>query len=154
MKKMIWSAVTALAVVALFAGVSQSGGKPFNVTLGGASEVPGPGDPDGTGSFKMTLNPGKSEICYTLTWNGIDGATAAHIHRAPIGEAGPVVVPLEVSNTGSSNDCITIDKDLAREIMHNPEMFYVNVHNETYPSGAIRAQLSGTDAEPDTTEGK
>ncbi|HEX7878596.1 MAG TPA: CHRD domain-containing protein [Candidatus Eisenbacteria bacterium] len=145
MKKMIWGAVASLALVALFAGMSQGGGKPFNVTLSGASEVPGPGDPDGTGALKLTVNPGLGEICYTLTWDGLDGATAAHIHRAPIGEAGPVVVPLEVSDTGSSNDCITIDKDLAREILQNPDMFYVNVHNETYPSGAIRAQLSGAD---------
>jgi hypothetical protein len=146
MKKMIWGAVASVAALALFAGISQGGGKPFHVTLSGATEVPGPGDPDGTGAFKMTVNPGKGEICYTLTWSGIDGATAAHIHRAPVGEAGPVVVPLEVSDSdSSSNDCVTIDRELAREILQNPEMFYVNVHNIAYPSGALRAQLSGDD---------
>jgi hypothetical protein len=147
MKKFIRAGLTGLLAVAAFAGISQSGGRPFHVTLSGAAEVPGPGDPDGTGAFKITVNPGQGEICYTLTWNGIDGATAAHIHRAPAGEAGPVVVPLEVSDEGSSNDCVTIDKDLAQEILRHPELFYVNVHNSTYPSGAIRAQLSGSDPE-------
>ena len=32
------------------------GGRPFEVTLTGAAEVPGPGDPDGTGTATLSLN--------------------------------------------------------------------------------------------------
>ena len=37
----------------------QPGGLPITITLTGAAEVPGPGDPDGTGTVRLTLNPGK-----------------------------------------------------------------------------------------------
>lgn len=145
MKKYVLASVFALALVGMVAGWSISGGKPYHVTLNGASEVPGPGDFDGSGTFHLTVNPGQGEICYTLTWEGIDEPTAAHIHRAPIGEAGAVVVPLTVSATGSSSDCVSIDRELANELIKDPGAFYVNVHNVAYPSGAIRAQLDGAD---------
>ena len=144
MKKYILSSLLALGAIALIAGYSTGGGKPYDVTLSGAAEVPGPGDPDGSGTFHATLNPGTGEICYTLTWEGIATPTAAHIHRAPVDEAGAVVVPLSVDGEGSASDCVEVDRELALEIIRDPGAFYVNVHNADYPSGAIRAQLDGS----------
>ncbi len=44
----------------------------------GAKEVPGPGDPDGTGTADLNLIPKREKICYTITVNNIQPATMAH----------------------------------------------------------------------------
>jgi hypothetical protein len=40
-------------------GGADQGGRLLTTTLTGAEEVPGPGDPDGTGFAAVTVNPGK-----------------------------------------------------------------------------------------------
>jgi glucose/arabinose dehydrogenase len=118
-------------------------GRPFETALTGAAEVPGPGDPDGTGEVTLRLNHGRGEVCFDLTVNDIAPATAAHIHRGPVGVAGPVVVGLEPPpSEGSSSACVSADKDLIKDIIQNPDGYYVNVHNAEFPAGAIRGQLS------------
>ncbi|HET6468425.1 MAG TPA: CHRD domain-containing protein, partial [Geminicoccaceae bacterium] len=117
------------------------GGRPLAAFLSGAEEVPGPGDPDGSGEAFLTFNPGRGQICYQLTASDIAPATAAHIHIGAAGIAGPVVVPLVPPTGGSSSDCAPADRDLIRAIMRNFEGYYVNVHNADFPAGAIRGQL-------------
>jgi hypothetical protein len=117
------------------------GGRPFSTTLTGAAEVPGPGDPDGSGTAVLTLNPGQEQVCFELTVSGVEPISAAHIHEAPAGVAGPVVVPLQPPTTGSSIGCVQADRDLITDIIKNPEEYYVNVHNAPFPAGALRGQL-------------
>jgi hypothetical protein len=121
---------------------ADHGGRPLTTTLLGANEVPGPGDPDGIGSATITLNLGQGEVCFELSVSGIAPATAAHIHVAPVGVAGPVVVPLTPPTSGFSSGCRSVDRDLIKAILQNPEAYYVNVHNAEYPAGALRGQLS------------
>ena len=122
--------------------VADQGGRLLTTTLTGAEEVPGPGDPDGTGFAAVTVNPGKGLICYELSVSGIAPAVAAHIHEAPFGEAGDVVVPLEAPTDGSSSGCVDVGRALAKDILKNPADYYVNVHNAEYPAGVLRGQLS------------
>ena len=117
-------------------------GVPISVTLTGAEEAPGPGDPDGVGEFIATFNPGLREVCYQLSVEDIAPATAAHIHIAPVGEPGPVVIGLTAPTSGSSSACVSADRDLILAIIRNPSAYYVNVHNAAFPAGAVRAQLS------------
>jgi len=130
-----------LAAFALPAAAGEPGGRPLYATMTGANEVPGPGDPDGSGIATFTLNQGQGVICYTLEVWDIEPATAAHIHRGTADVAGPVVVPLAAPTEGSSSGCVDVDPALIKEIRQNPEAFYVNVHNATYPPGAVRGQL-------------
>lgn len=119
-----------------------NGGRPLSAMLSGNQEVPGPGDPDGTGQVQLALNHGQRTISFSLSVSDIDPATAAHIHRAPAGSAGPVVVGLTAPTSGSSSGTISnVDRDLIKDIMKNPENYYVNVHNAAYPPGAVRGQL-------------
>jgi hypothetical protein len=140
------SIVVAAAAAALLFPVSAAsaddGGRPIDVAMTGAAERPAPGDPDGTGTASFRINPGQGEVCYTLTVQNIEAATAAHIHRAPPSAAGPVVVPLNPPTNGSSSGCAPISQALAKELIQTPEAFYVNVHNTPYPGGAVRGQLA------------
>ena len=68
-------------------------------------------------------------------------AIAAHIHKAPA-TTGPVVVPLTPPTSGSSSGTVQdVDRELAKEIVQDPDNYYVNVHNADYPAGALRGQL-------------
>jgi hypothetical protein len=131
-----------LTVLALTSVAADFSGRKFTTTLTGAAEVPGPADPDGSGTAKIWLNRGQGEVCWELTASGIAPATAAHIHSAPAGIAGPVVVPLSPPTNGSSSGCASVNRDLINAIIQSPEQYYVNVHNAEFPAGAIRGQLS------------
>lgn len=110
--------------------------------LTGAAEVPGPGDPNGSGTVQVTINPAKGEVCYEMTVAKIAEATAAHIHEGAVGKDGPVKVALDAPKTGSAKGCKTADAAVVKAIMGNPADYYVNVHNAAFPKGAVRGQLS------------
>jgi hypothetical protein len=115
---------------------------PTSAVLTGAAEVPGPGDPDGSGSARITLHVDQAQICYELSVTAIDPATAAHIHVGTAGQAGPVVVDLAPPTSGESFGCTDVDQALVTAILQSPENYYVDVHNAPYPAGAVRGQLS------------
>jgi hypothetical protein len=107
--------------------------------LTGEQEVPGPGDPNGSGDAVLKVL--KARVCYTLEVRRIAPATAAHIHLGLRGEAGPVVAPLKPPTDGSSIGCVAVPRALSLELKEHPGRYYVNVHNDPYPDGAVRGQL-------------
>ena len=137
--------MTALMLVAAIP--AAAGGRPLSADLNGPNEVT-PGDPDGTGTMHLTLNQGQGEICWDLDVSDIESPTRAHIHDGEAGVNGPVVVfffdlvipnPIPVASDG----CVDgVDADLIKDIRQNPQDYYINVHNDEYPAGAIRGQLS------------
>lgn len=138
-------AAAAVAGTALAQPASQGGHK-FSIELTGEAEVladgtPNQGDLDGTGTAELTINVGQSRLCYTLEVDDIGQALAAHIHEAPSNTTGPVVVSLDPPADGDSSACVTVDKDLLKEINSDPREYYVNIHNADFPDGALRGQL-------------
>jgi len=137
-----------VAVVMLFSlsliAADRPGVIKFKVTMTGAAEAPGPGDPDGTGTALIKISPEAGRICWSLKVSGIDlPATAAHIHVAPAGSPGGVVVPLSAPDEkGKTKGCADASSDLLNAIVANPGAYYVNVHNAAYPAGAVRDQLN------------
>src|ERR1051325_6847307 len=117
--KILHIVLIVLAVLAL-ATTAADGGRKFTTTLTGAAEVP-PADPDGSGTATITLNYGQSQVCWEITVSNIAlPATAAHIHVAPVGVAGPVVVPLTPPDaSGFSSGCATVSRDLIKAIIQN-----------------------------------
>lgn len=112
--------------------------------LSGGEEIPGPGDPDGEGETRVKIKINQSELCVDLKVENIDQATAAHIHHAPAGSAGAVVISLPIPDEeGEAKGCISVHNNLLEAIKENPRDYYINVHNHPYPNGAIRGQLSG-----------
>jgi hypothetical protein len=137
---------------------ADDGGRPFRLELSGANEFNASGAPinphgdadRGTGEIR--INYGLGEVCYEF---GPITQTAgeplprdAHIHRAPEGFGGPIVIPLfDVSTAPTSypteSTCVEEDdKALLKEIIQHPERFYVNLHNApVHAGGVMRDQL-------------
>ena len=120
---------------------NSQGGRPLVATLSGANEVP-VGDTDGTGTARITVNPGKNVVCWDIEVANIAAPTAGHIHEAAAGVNGGVVVPLFGNGNTMLQGCTTPTLTTAREILQDPASYYVNIHNVAFPNGAIRGQLS------------
>jgi hypothetical protein len=112
-------------------------------TMTGANEVPGPGDPNASGSTVVLLNAKTGKVCYVIKVSGISAPlTAGHIHIGGPTVAGPVVIPFPL--TGGPNTfvgCTTASKTLVQAIIDNPGGYYTNVHNAQFPGGVMRGQL-------------
>lgn len=137
--------VLVLVLLVFGSAVVLAEGRPLSATLTGEAEVPGPGDPNGSGTANITLNQGQRRVCFEIVVSDITlPATAAHIHVGSADVAGPVVVPLAPPDaSGTSSGCVSdVDRDLIKAIRQNPSAYYVNVHTTDFPAGAVRGQLS------------
>jgi hypothetical protein len=144
-KRLLINAVYVMMSLALLAAVPGAGsGRRLAASLTGAAEVPGPGDPDGTGSVVLRLNPGQETICWTIRVADITlPAAAAHIHDGAAGVAGPIDVTLSAPDAnGFATGCTLVDRAEILEIIREPDTYYVNVHTSDFPTGALRGQLS------------
>lgn len=121
------------------------GGAPLGSSLSGANEVPDEGDPDGSGTVHLRLNPGQGEICYSMMTLNVEDVFAGHIHSGAAGVNGAVVVNLglDASYDGSAEACVEASRALISRIIRNPSDYYINVHSTGWPSGAVRGQLEG-----------
>ena len=136
---------TFVVALALLTGVHMAAAQEMGkatAKLTGEAEVPGPGDPKGSGTVQVTLNPDKGEVCYELSVANIQEATAAHIHKGAIGQEGPVTVAPKAPKTGSVKGYTTADAPVIIANSQDPAGYYVNVHNAAFPKGAVRGQLS------------
>ena len=100
------------------------------------------GDMDGTGGATVVIKG--DQLCFAVTVKGIGAPNGMHIHRARAGKNGDVVVPLTqptAGDPGASAGCVTVAADLAAQIQRRTRGFYVNVHTDEYPGGALRGQL-------------
>jgi hypothetical protein len=122
------------------------GGRPLTATLMTENEVPTCTEPPppARGTATISINLGQSQICWAIdVVNASTPFTGAHIHEAPVGTAGPIVVPFTPPDaTGHSEGCRTADAEELKEILQHPEEYYVNVHNTTCPAGVARGQLN------------
>jgi hypothetical protein len=125
----------------------QKVNRPFLAQLVGATEVPGPGDTDGSGAASITIDPVTTEVCWDLRISNLGTPTAAHIHTGAAGVSGPVLIPLSTPNPTASG-CVLgsslvppVTTVMLQDIVNNPANYYVNVHDTAYPNGAVRGQL-------------
>lgn len=136
--------VFAGAVVASAVGPAQAQLVPMTFILDGLQETP-PNASPASGFGSLTLNVATGEITlFSGSFSGLVApATAAHIHQAPPGTPGGVIVPLVVS--GGTSGTLS----LAGVVFLNPAQVsamlagntYVNVHDSVFPGGEIRGQI-------------
>ena len=110
-------------------------------SMNGRQEVPR-GDRDGRGRARITTDVDRQTVCFRIRLRKVGTVTAGHIHRGERGEAGPVVVPLFDEATRRPRGCVrNVARSTIRRIESDPGDYYVNVHNQRFPDGAVRGQL-------------
>jgi len=151
--------VATCVVAAVTAPTASAGGRPFELAMSGAQEFSPTGvpiNPHGdadSGSITLTLNPGQEEVCWSVGALSLTAGEAlphvAHIHIAPPGVAGPVVIDLFGTATTpppptsypTGTTCVAAERSTLIAIMQDPSAYYVNLHNAQHPAGVTRAQL-------------
>ena len=132
----LWILVGALTVS--IAGYSASVlGDEIKVTLSGDQEIP-PVTTPGSGSGTITVGEDKS-VSGKVTISGIT-PLVAHIHEAPAGNNGPIVIPL--TKTSDTVWVIPAGAKLtdAQYASYKAGNLYYNVHTEAHKSGEIRGR--------------
>ncbi|MGK5076924.1 CHRD domain-containing protein [Janthinobacterium sp. HLX7-2] len=133
-------AATVLALAALLGACSHAPHPPGgdDATLTGAQEVPA-NTSTASGSSTLHVAPDRS-VSGTVRYTGMQ-ATVAHIHEAPAGANGPVIVPL----VKTSADMFGVPPNTMltppQYASYQAGKLYVNVHSDSYPAGEIRTQL-------------
>ena len=144
--------VAALAAMGACEGGDDDEG--FEAALTGAAETP-PVTTSASGTTTLVIDG--DETSYRVEVQGLNNATAAHIHAGAPGVAGPPVVflfqtstPLTVQNgllsagTFDATDMIpsaNIGYDSLLSLIRSGNA-YVNVHTTLRPPGEIRGQLT------------
>jgi hypothetical protein len=132
--------VSGLAVAPALALGSAGKTMSLEAKLAGKNEVPKAGSASGEAYVQIT----GTKVCWQFKeLKGLAGAAAAHIHKAPAGKSGPVVVPLGAAF--KAKGCTTAPAAIAKAIAAHPSAYYVNVHTPKHPDGAARGQLEESD---------
>jgi hypothetical protein len=134
-------------VVILSAGPAAATAQTFTVTLSGLQEVPANAS-TATGTASVDLNAAETTITVNASWTGLTtNATAGHIHGpAAPGVNAAVLFPFSgvaAATSGSiPSQAFAITPAQVADLKAG--LYYVNIHNATFPGGEIRAQLTPT----------
>jgi hypothetical protein len=108
------------------------------VALTGAEEVPAVTTP-AKGAGKITIADDKS-VSGSVKTTGVAGIMA-HIHEAPLGKNGPVIIPLEKKADDEWSVPAGAKLTDAQYQSFKAGNLYVNVHSAEHRGGEIRDQL-------------
>lgn len=138
----------AALIVAPIAPAKPERGVKLRAILKGKNEVPGPGDPTGTGKVGLVLNAKQAKVCFTLSVRDLAPITAGFIIEGGRNETGAPVLRLFKDAGGRDGDgsfdqrCRRkVDKKLIRSLASAPDRYAVNIRNNEYPDGAVRGPL-------------
>lgn len=161
MKKItILALLVAMLSLSLAVPAMAAGGKNFVAHLSGGEEVPAV-ETLAQGQVIFHLDRSGNELSYKLIAANIENVAMSHIHLAPAGVNGPVVVWLypsappaqlipgrfsgvlaEGTITAANLVGPLAGKDLSDLIAEmDGGNAYVNVHTSAYPAGEIRGQI-------------
>lgn len=152
--------LTVLTLVAAMGAATAAGPTNFRAHLSGDQEVP-PADTDAQGQVTLKVAPDGQSASYRLIVANIEDVNMAHLHLAPVGENGGIVVwlypdapppqPIPGRTDGVlATGTITAD-NLVGELAGDPFSalveaieaghIYANVHTAAFPGGEVRGQL-------------
>jgi hypothetical protein len=153
--------IAALFIIASHAGTAEAGdNRNFRTHLTGAEEVPA-ADTRAQGQAMFQVSQDGTEISFKVNIANIQNVRMAHIHLAPAGVNGPIVVWLRpdappfqtipgrfsgVYAEGTITEASLVGplagaslQDLIDEMRAGNT--YVNVHTDQYPGGEVRGQI-------------
>jgi hypothetical protein len=115
---------------------AQLGRQVFFATLTGAQETPAvTTQASGTGRF--LYDPETRTLSGSVETSGVAG-TAAHVHTALVGVAGPVTIPMAGGPTWTLPATVLTEAQAADLLAGR---MYANVHSAANPGGEIRGQI-------------
>ncbi|MFA9443907.1 CHRD domain-containing protein [Egicoccus sp. AB-alg6-2] len=153
-------AATLLAAPLPLAAAGPGTPQTSTTRLAGANEVPAV-ESHAAGTAIVRFNADRTTMTYRLVVTNLHDVTMAHIHLAPAGQNGPVVVWLYPSGPppqllpGRTNGVLASGTITAADLVgplagHTLDSLaaaiaagdaYVNVHTAAFPAGEIRGQL-------------
>jgi len=159
-KTSVFTMLLLLALLAAASGVSARSNTHFEAHLSGGSEVP-PNSSKAAGQAVFRVVDGGNAIEYRLIVASLDDLHMAHIHLAPAGANGGIVVwlypsaPPAVHLPGTTNGVLAVGRitaaNLTGPLAGQPLSVlidamaagntYVNVHTMSFPGGEIRGQI-------------
>jgi hypothetical protein len=138
----------------------------FEATLTGEAEIAtnedtgavidtGVGELGATADAFVRVDALRGVIDYELDFSDVTGpfaeAPGFHIHVGEADENGPIVVFLATGGevaaaegqvlSGTFTEDDLPEDSTFRELLDDPEGYYLNLHSEDFPAGAVRAQL-------------
>ena len=135
---------------------------PFRAVLSNTNEVPA-APTAATGAATVLLHvvrdasgrivSGSADATVSYRFPGAVTLTAMHIHKAPAGVNGSIVLGFDLARTEDATGVNSLPPTQAQfpttavtletinELIANPDQFYFNVHSTTSPGGAIRGQM-------------
>lgn len=158
MKTLYGTLLSSLVLLAIPSISSGEDALEFKAELTGAEEVP-PVTTNTTGEAELEVNADQTAIEFELEIDdaiGILAVAGAHIHCAPAGQEGPIVVFLAGDVSGGFDGEVNIETFISEANIVDPacgatlpELIanmkagntYVNVHSAVYPEGEIRGQI-------------
>jgi hypothetical protein len=114
----------------------------FQASMDGLQEAP-PNASPGTGTATLQFDDSTNVLTLVGNYTGLLGTTtASHIHIAPVGVNGPIIIPLThtggTAGTLSGAGALTAAQITA--LFNNG--LYVNVHTNLFPGGEIRGVIT------------
>jgi len=154
MRRLLLCIAAACAVASPTAGITQAKGgngvmcvlhsrlSAVNETTGSTSIAKGH-------TLIKARNDGTIEFKTQILNKNHETFVAGHIHQAPVGVAGPIVVPLFVAPAPPTSARHIKQSGVATpnagttgaNLCQNPSAYYVNYHTTAFTGGAIRGQL-------------
>jgi len=133
-----WGIVLATAALLFAAHSGAAWCEEVKVVLTGNQEIP-PVTTTGSGTGTINVGPDKS-VRGSVNVAGMT-PTVAHIHEAPAGKSGPIIIPLV--QTGDNVWSVPEGAKLtdAQYESYKAGNLYFNVHSAAYRGGEIRGQI-------------
>lgn len=135
---------------------------PFRAVLSNTNEVPATTIAASGGATVLlhvvrdasgNILSGSADANVSYKFPGAVTITAMHIHKAPAGVNGSIVLPWTIMRTEDASGVgslapvqsqfpsTAIPVDIVNQILADPSQFYLNVHTGDFPGGAMRGQL-------------
>ncbi len=126
------------AVTCTFTNLRLGAGEGYVFDLRGSQEVP-PVSTAATGGCFGRLDRAAAQFALVCSHN-VTGAALMHVHRAPVGQNGPVV--FDLGNPASPVQAIWAGMTAAEIDDLAAGRLYLNIHTAGRPAGEIRGQVS------------